>query len=117
MFNLKRVLNAVAPSPKQSEDGRDQWPSRTSYVLASMGGAIGFGNLLRFPSQVFNNNGIQWFIPYVMAIFLLAIPILILEIATGSSRLCPASQDCPLTRSPMTQGRHIVQAAWQHTTA
>ncbi|KAI7463306.1 SNF-domain-containing protein [Hortaea werneckii] len=50
-----------------------------------MGGAIGFGNLLRFPSQVFNNNGIQWFIPYVMAIFLLAIPILILEIATGQA--------------------------------
>ncbi|KAI7554549.1 SNF-domain-containing protein [Hortaea werneckii] len=85
MFNLKRVLNAIAPSPKQSADGRDQWPSRTSYVLASMGGAIGFGNLLRFPSQVFNNNGIQWFIPYVMAIFLLAIPILILEIATGQA--------------------------------
>ncbi|KAI7626703.1 hypothetical protein KC346_g1127 [Hortaea werneckii] len=85
MFNFKRVLNAIAPSPKQSDDGRDQWPSRTSYVLASMGGAIGFGNLLRFPSQVFNNNGIQWFIPYVMAIFLLAIPILILEIATGQA--------------------------------
>ncbi|KAI7566943.1 hypothetical protein KC317_g5321, partial [Hortaea werneckii] len=85
MFNFRRALNAVAPSPKQSEDGRDQWPSRTSYVLASMGGAIGFGNLLRFPSQVFNNNGIQWFIPYVMAIFLLAIPILILEIATGQA--------------------------------
>ncbi|RMX80491.1 hypothetical protein D0869_07514 [Hortaea werneckii] len=85
MFNPKRVLNAIAPSPKQSADGRDQWPSRTSYVLASMGGAIGFGNLLRFPSQVFNNNGIQWFIPYVMAIFLLAIPILILEIATGQA--------------------------------
>jgi solute carrier family 6 GABA transporter-like protein 1 len=50
-----------------------------------MGGAMGFGNLLRFPSQVFNNNGIQWFIPYLMAIILLAIPVLILEVAIGQA--------------------------------
>jgi len=56
---------------KKTDDGRDQWGSRTSYVLASMGGAVGFGNLLRYPSQVFNNNGLQWFIPYLMAITLL----------------------------------------------
>lgn len=42
---------------KKGDDGRDLWQSRISYLLASMGGAIGFGNLLRFPSQVFNNNG------------------------------------------------------------
>ena len=70
---------------QKTEDGRDQWQSRTSYLLASMGGAIGFGNLLRFPSQVFNNNGIQWFIPYFLALALLAIPVLILEVALGSS--------------------------------
>jgi len=50
-----------------------------------MGGAMGFGNLLRFPSQVFNNNGIQWFIPYLMAVGMLAIPILILEVAIGQA--------------------------------
>ncbi|PPJ56543.1 hypothetical protein CBER1_03909 [Cercospora berteroae] len=72
------------PNAKTS-DGRDQWQSRTSYVLASMGGAIGFANLLRFPSQVFNNNGLQWFIPYFLALGALAIPVLILEVALGSS--------------------------------
>jgi solute carrier family 6 GABA transporter-like protein 1 len=50
-----------------------------------MGGAMGFGNLLRFPSQVFNNNGIQWFISYLMAVVLLAIPVLILEVAIGQA--------------------------------
>lgn len=70
---------------KKSADGRDQWGSRTAYVLASMGGAVGFGNLLRYPSQVFNNNGLQWFIPYLMAITLLAIPVLILEISLGQA--------------------------------
>lgn len=28
----------LAPPPKTSDDGRDQWPSRASFVLASMGG-------------------------------------------------------------------------------
>lgn len=54
-------------------------------MLASMGGAVGFGNLLRYPSQVFNNNGLQWFIPYLMAITLLAIPVLILEVSLGQA--------------------------------
>ncbi|KAH7407414.1 Sodium:neurotransmitter symporter family protein [Cadophora sp. MPI-SDFR-AT-0126] len=71
--------------PTTSDDGRDQWPSRTSFILASMGGCAGMGNLLRFPSQVYNNNGIQWFIPYLMAIFIIAIPVLILEIAIGQA--------------------------------
>lgn len=75
----------IEDKTKKSDDGRDQWQSRTSYVLASMCGAVGFGNLLRFPSQVFNNNGIQWFIPYFLALGLLAIPVLVLEVAIGST--------------------------------
>lgn len=70
---------------KKTEDGRDQWGSRAAYVLASMGGAVGFGNLLRYPSQVFNNNGLQWFIPYLLAITGLAIPVLVLEVAIGQA--------------------------------
>ncbi|KAI6814350.1 hypothetical protein KC367_g5586 [Hortaea werneckii] len=54
MFNFRRALNAVAPSPKQSEDGRDQWPSLVHSLCDGH-------------------------------IFLLAIPILILEIATGQA--------------------------------
>lgn len=41
------------------------------------------GNLLRYPSVVFNNYGLQRFIPYLMAILIIAIPVLILEIAIG----------------------------------
>merc|ERR1711939_912327 len=85
MNALRKVKRTIFPPPRKSPDGRDEWPSRTPYVLACMGGAMGFGNLLRFPSQVFNNNGIQWFIPYLMAVGMLAIPILILEVAIGQA--------------------------------
>ncbi|KFA63378.1 hypothetical protein S40285_01814 [Stachybotrys chlorohalonatus IBT 40285] len=79
---LQRVL---MPSAKKSADGRDQWSSRTAFVLAAMGGAVGLGNLLRFPSQVFNNYGAQWFVPYLIALFFIGIPILLLELSVGQA--------------------------------
>lgn len=50
-----------------------------------MGGAVGLGNLLRFPSVVFNNYGLQFFIPYLIALTFIALPVLILEIAIGTA--------------------------------
>lgn len=41
--------------------------------------------MLRYPSVVFANNGVQWFIPYLIALFFLGIPILILEISIGQA--------------------------------
>lgn len=82
---LKKLALWFAPPPKKSEDGRDQWPSRAAFLLAAMGGCAGQGNLLRYPSVVYNNYGLQWFIPYLLAIFLVAIPTLILEIAIGQA--------------------------------
>jgi solute carrier family 6 (neurotransmitter transporter, GABA) member 1 len=50
-----------------------------------MGGCAGQGNLLRYPSVVYNNYGLQWFIPYLLAVFLIAIPALILEVSIGQA--------------------------------
>ncbi|KAK5167527.1 uncharacterized protein LTR77_007226 [Saxophila tyrrhenica] len=86
MSGIFRTIRAKLSTPaKKNEDGRDQWPSRTAFLLASVGGAIGQGNIIRFPSQVFNNIGLQWFLPYLIAIFLLAIPALILEVSIGQA--------------------------------
>ena len=80
-----KALNYVAPEPAKSDDGRDQWPSRAAFLLAAMGGCAGQGNLLRYPSVVYNNYGAQWFIPYLLAIVLVAIPALIIEISVGQA--------------------------------
>jgi solute carrier family 6 GABA transporter-like protein 1 len=37
---------------KKAEDGRDQWPSRASFILAAMGGCVGLGNILRYVSEI-----------------------------------------------------------------
>lgn len=83
MGTWQKFKSAVIPTAPKSEDGRDQWPSRTAFLLASLGGAVGQGNIIRYPSQVFNNIGLQWFVPYLIAISILAIPLLMLEISIG----------------------------------
>ncbi|KAL9001678.1 MAG: hypothetical protein Q9188_005353 [Gyalolechia gomerana] len=82
---FKKVYKWLAPDAAKEDDGRDKWPSRASFILAAMGGAVGLGNLLRYPSVVFANNGLQWFIPYLIALFFLGIPVLILEISIGQA--------------------------------
>ncbi|RYP87918.1 hypothetical protein DL769_000370 [Monosporascus sp. CRB-8-3] len=82
---LRKVADLLAPPPAKSEDGRDQWPSRAAFLLAAMGGCAGQGNLLRYPSVVYNNYGLQWFVPYLIAVFIVAIPALILEISIGQA--------------------------------
>ncbi|KAJ3467778.1 hypothetical protein MRS44_005342 [Fusarium solani] len=81
----KRIFLMLAPDSAKDDDGRDNFNSRSQFVLCAMGGAVGLGNLLRFPSVVFNNYGLQFFIPYAVALFLIGIPILLLEITLGQA--------------------------------
>ncbi|KXS98416.1 hypothetical protein AC578_1769 [Pseudocercospora eumusae] len=85
MQHVRKAINVIAPPPNKSTDGRDVWPSRAAFLLAAMGGCAGQGNLLRYPSVVYNNYGLQWFIPYLLAVFLIAIPALILEVSIGQA--------------------------------
>lgn len=82
---LRKAVDIFAPPAKKATDGRDVWPSRAAFLLAAMGGCAGQGNLLRYPSVVYNNYGLQWFIPYLLAVTLIAIPALILEISIGQA--------------------------------
>lgn len=62
---------------------RDRWSSRGAFYFAAIGCAVGFGNVWRFPSLVYDYGGGAFFIPYVLALFLIGIPMLVLEIALG----------------------------------
>ena len=68
-------------SNAQSDSGG--WSSRKVFVLASIGSAIGFGNVWRFPYYVHMYGGGTFLVPYFFALFALGIPSLILEMALG----------------------------------
>ena len=62
---------------------RGEWSSRGAFYMATIGAAVGFGNVWRFPSLAVKYGGGAFFIPYIMALFLLGIPLAILEIGFG----------------------------------
>lgn len=62
---------------------REKWGSRAAFIIASIGSAIGFGNVWRFPALAYDFGGGAFFIPYLLALFLIGIPILMLEVSVG----------------------------------
>ena len=62
---------------------REQWGSRTGFILAAIGSAIGLGNIWRFPYVAYENGGGAFFIPYLFAMLTAGIPFLILEFGVG----------------------------------
>ncbi|MEZ9130413.1 sodium-dependent transporter [Vibrio breoganii] len=62
---------------------REQWGSRTGFILAAVGSAIGLGNIWRFPYMAYENGGGAFFIPYLFAMLTAGIPFMIMEFKLG----------------------------------
>ncbi len=63
----------------------EQWSSRLGFILAAIGAAVGLGNIWRFPAVVGENGGGAYLLPYLIAAFAFAVPLMILEISVGRS--------------------------------
>jgi len=59
------------------------WKSKTGFLLAALGSAIGLGNIWRFPYMAYRNGGGAFLIPYFVALFVVGIPLLMLEFGLG----------------------------------
>lgn len=62
---------------------REVFGSRMAFYFAAVGSAVGFGNVWRFPGLAYKFGGGAFFIPYLMALILIGIPVLCLEISLG----------------------------------
>ena len=62
---------------------RERWRSRTSFIMAAIGSAVGLGNVWRFPYVAYESGGGAFLIPYFTALFTAGIPLLILEMGLG----------------------------------
>lgn len=62
---------------------RQRWGSKLGIILAVAGSAVGLGNFLRFPVQAAKNGGGAFMIPYLIALFLLGIPLMWVEWTAG----------------------------------
>ena len=68
-----------------TQDNRSRWSSRAAFVFAAVGAAVGLGNVWRFPYLCYQGGGGAFFFPYLLALFFITIPLLLLELALGQA--------------------------------
>lgn len=62
---------------------RPQWKTHIGFVLAAVGSAIGLGNIWRFSYLCYKNGGGAFLVPYLIALSVVGVPLMILEIGLG----------------------------------
>ena len=66
-----------------SSEKRDSWGSRSQFILASIGSAVGLGNAWRFPGLAAKHGGGAFLMVYLFAMLFIGIPFLMMEISIG----------------------------------
>jgi len=59
------------------------WTSRSAFLLASVGCAVGLGNLWRFPYIAGENGGGAFVLVYIAFVIILGVPLIMSELAVG----------------------------------
>ncbi|XP_040910757.1 sodium- and chloride-dependent GABA transporter 3-like [Toxotes jaculatrix] len=81
---------------------REQWASKTEYILVVAGNVVGLGNVWRFPYLCYKNGGGAFLLPYGLLAVVCGIPLFLLETSIGQytqegfitcwRKLCPLAQ-------------------------
>jgi len=73
----------------------ESWSGRLAFILASIGAAVGLGNIWKFPYTLGSSGGSAFVLVYVIAILLVATPIMLAEMIIGrrARRSAPAAME------------------------
>ena len=67
-----------------------EWSSRTAFILAATGSAVGLGNIWKFPYITGENGGGAFVLIYILCVIFIGIPIMLAEVYLGKrGRLNP----------------------------
>ncbi|XP_010900342.1 sodium- and chloride-dependent betaine transporter [Esox lucius] len=62
---------------------REQWSSKTEFLLTVCGNVVGLGNVWRFPYLCYKNGGGAFLVPYLLYVVLCGLPLFLLETSIG----------------------------------
>ncbi len=62
---------------------RANWGSRMGFILATVGSAVGLGNVWRFPTVVAENGGGAFVLLYLLMVLLIGLPTMVGELTLG----------------------------------
>ncbi|MEX2201928.1 MAG: hypothetical protein WD711_11075 [Dongiaceae bacterium] len=63
--------------------GSECWSSRTGFVLATIGSAVGLASIWKFPYELGENGGAGFLIFYLLGLVLVVAPLLLAEFVIG----------------------------------
>ncbi|SEG55475.1 sodium-dependent transporter [Vibrio hangzhouensis] len=85
---------------------REHFGSRLGFILAAAGAAVGLGNIWGFPTQAASNGGGAFLLVYLVMIFVVAFPMLVVEMGIGRhGQANPVDSMKSVTQHPI--GQHI----------
>ncbi|MDT0576675.1 sodium-dependent transporter [Croceicoccus sp. F390] len=65
------------------EGSHEGWSSRSAFILAAIGSAVGLGNMWRFPAEAGANGGGAFVLFYIVCVILIGLPVLLSETLIG----------------------------------
>lgn len=80
-METRAPLSAIADAARHP---RPVWRSEHMYVLATIAGIVGLGNIWRFPYMAGRHGGGSFLVAYAVCVLVMAVPLASLESAAGS---------------------------------
>ncbi|MCQ2473817.1 MAG: sodium-dependent transporter [Saccharofermentans sp.] len=62
---------------------REKWSSRSAFIMAAIGSAVGLGNAWRFPGLASKYGGGAFLFVYLIAMLIIGIPLLMMEVSVA----------------------------------
>lgn len=90
----------------------ENWSGRMAFVLASVGAAVGLGNIWKFPYTLGNSGGSAFVLIYVLAILLVATPIMLAEMVIGRSARKSAPSALRVLAQENSTSKHWAIVGW-----
>src|SRR5215471_13950216 len=83
----------------------DFWSSRTGFILATIGAAVGLGSIWKFPYEVGANGG-AFVLFYLVGLILIVFPLMLVEFAIGRRGRADAAQAIKAVATAAGASRH-----------